>query len=88
MKITQEHVCKLDAIKWAWLKQQGLTVAQARTAALGEANANPKTKDANLYARWLLARASGMLAAPLVDDLYSYMDDTHLNTAFKFLWGV
>ena len=43
---------------------------------------NPRIKDKHKAARWQVARMAGMM--PFVcDTLYTYLDDNHLDTAFK-----
>lgn len=88
MKITKEHACKLDAIKWAWLKEQGKTVEEVCAQELAIQQANPRVKDAAMATRWALARKSHMLESNLLDEFYKYMNDSHLNTFFKAIWGI
>lgn len=88
MKITKEHACKLDAIKWSWLKEQGKTLEQVRAEQLAIQQANPRIKDAALATRWELARQSHMLEANLLNEFYKYMNDSHLNTFLKAIWGI
>jgi hypothetical protein len=88
MKIKQNDLIKLDAVKRAWLEVNGMTAEQARGKALAIAKNDPRTKDAAMRARFDLAYASGMGRTVIECGMYEYLDDNHLNTVYRRLWGI
>ena len=88
LKISQEHACKIDKLKWDYLNKNGLTLEKARENMLGAFRLNPKIKSAETATRWELARLSGVLEGDLLAEMYGYMDDSHINNALKRIWGI
>ena len=74
MKITQEHYKHmLDAMKW-----HVLSIPNRRKAIATD----PRVKDAAKRLRWDLLYDS-VTSRWICDNLYSYVDDTHIDTALR-----
>ena len=74
MKITQEHYKHmLDA-----MREHGDTIPRRRKAIAEDS----RVKDAAKRLRWDLLYTAG-LSRWICDNLYSYVDDTHIDTALR-----
>jgi len=77
MKIKPEHYSILrDAIHKA-------AYAVDMEAYLAEVQSDPRVKDAHKRMRWDLLHASTLSSNWIVDNLYQYADDSHIDTALK-----
>lgn len=94
MKIKQNHLSILESLRDSLIKRTGKTLQELHQLALPVMQEDiDKIKDIGVYTRWQLNRISGfnghkVNGESLVNVLYSYMDDEHINTALKKVWGI
>ena len=88
MKMRAEHYEQMKTAivamltKRAAIKTDG-DVAELLSAYRREIVAEGKAKNVDMRVRWDIARLSGLSSRWMCDTLYSYIDDTHIDTALR-----
>lgn len=82
MKITTDHYNQLsDAIEHAIVNAGGRERIEAHKTALSN---DSRVKDSAMRLRWdILYAIPQAIRQPLIDELYKYMNDSHIDTALK-----
>ena len=88
MKIKDNDFKKLEEYRDRFLQARNITLKKAHEIALPIMHEDiKKIKDIGVYTRWTLSNYSGTTKF-ICDNLYSYLNDDHINTALKKVWGI
>jgi len=94
MKIKPHHLSILESLRDSFIQKTGKTLDELHKLALPAMQEDiDRIKDIGVYTRWQLNRLAGfhghkVNGESLVNVLYSYMNDDHINTALKKVWGI
>lgn len=94
MKIKPQHLSILESLRDSFIQKTGKTLNELHELALPVMQEDiNKIKDIGVYTRWQLNRLAGfngyrVNGESLISVLYSYMNDDHINTALKKVWGI
>ena len=88
MKIKDDDFKQLELLRDNFLQKHNLTLEKAYKIALPVMDEDiAKIKDIGVYTRWTLSNYSKTTKF-ICDNLYSYLNDEHINTALKKIWGI
>lgn len=88
MKIKDNDFKKLEEYRDRFLQSRNITLEKAHEIMLPIFPKDmAKIKDIGVYTRWSLSNHSGTTKF-ICDNLYSYLNDEHINTALKKVWGI
>ncbi len=95
MKIKPEDIKILESLRDTFIAKNNKSLNELYMLALPIMQEDRmKIKDIGVYTRWTLARYAGIHSArvnngnSLINELYTYLNDEHINTALKKVWGI